>query len=152
VPQPPGPAPSAPPQTASVDPAPPPVVAPAPAESRAPASTSAEPAAKPSPEAVDGRTLREYRLDLMAFAKKFKRYPAQAMEKGWEGRVEIRVVVRPSGTIFSASIKTPSGYRILDDQALDMVRRAQTRTPIPPALRGREFTIDIPVIFELQAG
>jgi protein TonB len=124
----------------------------APAESLAPASTPGEPATQPTPEAVDGRTLQEYRLDLMASAKKFKRYPVQAMEKGWEGRVEIRVVVRPSGMILSASIKTPSGYRILDDQALDMVRRAQTRTPIPPALRGREFTIDIPVIFELQAG
>lgn len=72
------------------------------------------------------------------------------MERGWEGRVEIRVTVRPTGAIESARVKTPSGYQILDDQALDMVKRALSRSPVPAALVGREFSIDIPVIFELQ--
>jgi periplasmic protein TonB len=100
--------------------------------------------------AWDGATLQQYRTGLIAFAKQFKRYPAQAMERGWEGRVEIRITVRPTGTIDNARVKTPSGYRILDEQALDMVRRALARTPVPPALVGREFSVDIPVIFELQ--
>jgi periplasmic protein TonB len=97
-------------------------------------------------------TLQQYRMGLMAFARQFKRYPVQAMERGWEGRVEIRITVRPTGAIESARVKTPSGYRILDDQALDMVKRALARTPVPPALLGREFSVDIPVIFELQSG
>jgi len=102
--------------------------------------------------ADDGKMIRDYRNGLMDYARRLRRYPAQAMERGWEGRVEIRVTVRPDGVIESAIVKRPSGYRVLDDQALEMVKRAQTRTPIPAALRGREFTVDIPVVFELQAG
>jgi protein TonB len=117
------------------------------------ATVAAETQAPSGPAAFvdDGKMIQEYRSDLITHAKKFLRYPPQAMERGWEGRVEIRVIVR-SGAIESASIKTPSGYQVLDDRALDMVRRAQTRTPLPEALRVREFSIDIPVTFELRAG
>ncbi len=62
---------------------------------------------------------------------------------------------RSSGRCSRASahrIKTSSNYQILDDQALDMVKRGKPLTPIPAALHGREFTMDIPVIFELQTG
>lgn len=142
------------------------VPAPAPAPAPEPAASRPEPpavaeAASPAPAAPlrrdatpppawDGATLQQYRTGLITFAKQFKRYPAQAMERGWEGRVEIRITVRPTGAVDSARVKTPSGYQILDDQALDMVKRALARTPVPPALLGREFSVDIPVIFELQ--
>jgi protein TonB len=157
------------PEIARPAPAPAPAIAPQVASAPEPQPREAVeapsvPPAPPSPPQVeaavasapvqvwDGATLQQYRIGLMAFAKQFKRYPVQAMERGWEGRVEIRITVRPSGTIESARIKTPSGHQILDDQALDMVRRALTRTPVPPALLGREFSVDIPVIFELQSG
>jgi len=61
-------------------------------------------------------------------------------------------VAGSDGTIKSAIIKRSSSYQILDDQALDMVKKSARAEPIPSALRGREFTLDIPVIFELQAG
>ena len=74
------------------------------------------------------------------------------MDKGWQGRVEIRLVVGANGMIQSSLVKASSGYEILDNQALDMVMKAKPLTPIPAALRGREFSVDIPVIFDLQAG
>jgi periplasmic protein TonB len=123
---------------------------PAVAEAAPPAPVAALGNEAAAPPAWDGATLQQYRTGLITFAKQFKRYPAQAMERGWEGRVEIRITVRPTGAVDSARVKTPSGYRILDDQALDMVKRALARTPVPPALLGREFSVDIPVIFELQ--
>ncbi len=33
-----------------------------------------------------------------------------------------------------------------------MVKRGKPLTPLPAALCGREFTVDVPVIFELQTG
>ena len=103
-------------------------------------------------QAADAGLLEKYRLALIDVAKRYKRYPIRAMEKGWQGRVEIRLVVGSDGTIKSALIKRSSTYQILDDQALDMVKKSTRAEPIPSALRGREFTLDIPVIFELQAG
>jgi protein TonB len=109
-------------------------------------------AAKYSAEAADAGLLEKYRLALIDAAKRYKRYPIHAMERGWQGRVEIRLVVDSNGTIKSTLIKRSSNHQILDDQALDMVKKGTGREPIPSALRGREFTLDIPVIFELQAG
>ena len=101
---------------------------------------------------ADTGTLDQYRLALIVVARRYKRYPAQALDKGWQGRVEIRLVVGANGMIQSSLVKASSGYGILDNQALDMVKKAKPLTPIPAALRGREFTVDIPVIFDLQAG
>lgn len=101
---------------------------------------------------ADAGTLDRYRLALIVAAKRYKRYPAQAMDNGWQGRVEVRLVIGANGAIQAGIVRTSSGYEILDSQALDMVTNAKPLAPIPSALRGREFTVDIPVIFDLQAG
>lgn len=112
----------------------------------------ASPGAGRAESAPDAGTLDQFRLALIGAARRYKRYPAQAMDRGWQGRVEIRLVVGANGMIRSSVVKTSSGYEVLDSQALDMVRKAKPLTPIPAALRGREFSVDIPVIFDLQAG
>ena len=113
---------------------------------------AASPGAGRAGSDADSGTLDQYRLSLIVVARRYKRYPAQAMDRGWQGRVEIRLVVGANGAIQSSLIRASSGYEILDNQALDMVNKAKPLTPIPAALRGREFTVDIPVIFDLQAG
>jgi len=108
--------------------------------------------AKQAVSDVEPGTLNRYRMALIASAERYKRYPRQAMDRGWQGKVEVRLVIGENGRTRTASIKTSSGYEVLDRQALDMVKKAKPLTPIPAALRGREFTIDIPVIFDLQTG
>ena len=100
----------------------------------------------------DAATRRQYLIALVNAAKLYMRYPPQARERGWEGRVEVRLVIDANGSIKSAIVKRSSRYQILDDQALDMVKRGQPRLQIPPSLRGREFSVDIPVTFELLTG
>jgi protein TonB len=99
---------------------------------------------------TDAGTLEQYRLALIVATRRYKRYPAIAMEKGWQGRVEVRMVIGANGMVINASIKSGSGYDILDNQALDMLKKGKTTVPIPVALRGREFSIDVPVIFNLD--
>ena len=120
---------------------------------RVPEPVSTEPPARPSAEALDVSLLEAYRLALIDAARRYKRYPVQAMERGWEGRVEIRVVVGANGAIKSALVKRSSRYQILDDQALDMVRKAfNALAQVQPVPRGHEFSVDVPVVFELQTG
>jgi periplasmic protein TonB len=64
--------------------------------------------------------------------------------------VDVHMVIGANGMIASASIKTGSGHDILDNQALDMLKKGRTAVPIPASLRGREFSIDVPVIFNLE--
>jgi periplasmic protein TonB len=110
---------------------------------------AAETGAKSGNEADTG-TLEQYRLALIVATRRYKRYPAIAMEKGWQGTVRVHMVIGANGMIASASIKTSSGHDILDNQALDMLKKGKTTVPIPASLRGREFSIDVPVIFNLD--
>jgi len=120
--------------------------------SRVPEIASTEAAAKHLAEGFDAGVLEAYRLALIDAAKRYRRYPVQAMDRGWQGRVEVRVVIGIDGTIKRTHVKTSSSYRVLDEQALDMVKRGKLLTQVPSVLRGREFSVDIPVIFELQTG
>ncbi|MFM9970002.1 MAG: energy transducer TonB [Burkholderiales bacterium] len=136
-------APTAPPAPANVPRAP---------EVQAPPASSGPPTAPRPVEGADTGNLDQYRVALLGAANRYKRYPAIAMEKGWAGKVEVRIVIGTNGMTQSIVVKTSSGFEVLDKTALDMVTKAKPMTPIPPALRGREFTLDIPVIFTLQTG
>ena len=91
-------------------------------------------------------------MEILAATRRYKRYPAQAMGRGWQGRVEIRLVIGANGITQSYTVKTSSGFGLLDETAIDMVKKGRPLVPVPAALRGREFTIDVPVIFDLRAG
>jgi len=99
---------------------------------------------------VDSGTLEQYRLALIVATRRYKRYPAIAMEKGWQGRVEVRMEIGANGMLASASIKRSSGHEILDNQALEMLKKGKTTVQIPTGLRGRAFNVDVPVIFNLD--
>ncbi len=145
------PAPVAPPAAVSPPPPPPPAAALRPAEAQAPAAPSAGTPREGS-DGADAGTLAQYRIALISAANRYRRYPAQAMEKGWQGRVEIRLSIGANGMIQGAAIRTSSGHQVLDDTALDMIRKAKPMTQIPQVLRGREFIVDVPVIFDLKTG
>lgn len=100
--------------------------------------------------AADPLTLGQYRIAIIAAAKRYKKYPRLALDNNWEGQAEIRMVVGADGTIASISVKTRSGFEVLDQQALEMIRKAKPLAPIPAGLRGRGFTVDVPVVFSLK--
>lgn len=142
------PAPSAPAEAAKpAEPAPAPSTPVAKVEPQAP---SAAPEAPRSTE--DSATLEQYRFAIITAAKRYKRYPRVAMDNSWEGTAVVRMVIGADGMIASLSVKTASGHEILDQQALDMIRKAKPLTPIPSALRGKSFAVEVPVIFNLKEG
>jgi protein TonB len=77
-------------------------------------------------------------------------YPRQALENKWQGLAEIRLAVNAEGFIEKTSVARSSGHEILDDQATEIVKRAKQVTPVPNLLQGREFSVDVPILFELN--
>ena len=128
---------------------PPAVPEPAKSASQAPVVPKTEATVKSGSEADKG-TLEQYRLALIVATRRYKRYPAIAMEKGWQGRVEVHMEIGANGMLASASIKASSGHEILDNQAMDMLKKGKTTVQIPASLRGRAFSVDVPVIFNLD--
>jgi protein TonB len=129
-------------------PAAPPAAQPAEASSAAPAQASAAPPARQGADVTDADSLARFRLEIIEAAKKWKRYPRVAMDNNWEGRADVRITFDAEGRRAAIAIVRSSGYDVLDRQALDMVTKAFV--PVPTALRGREFTLEIPVIYSLE--
>ena len=105
---------------------------------------------QPAADAPDAGTLAQYRLALISAAKRFKLYPRIAVDNDWHGKVEIRIVIDASGAIATLSVRSSAGHPLLDRQALEMIERAKEMALIPTALRGKEFTVDIPIVFSLR--
>lgn len=112
----------------------------------------ATPASAPAPAFDEAGTVAQYRIALMQIASTLKTYPRIAQENNWQGRVEMRLTIGAGGGITSLAVKSGTGYTVLDQHALDMLRRAQPKTPLPAGLRGREFSLDVPVVFGLKDG
>jgi protein TonB len=133
----------APPERAPIEPAPAP-----------PSIARADPAPPSSPPptvqtSADESTLAQYRLQLISAARKYKRYPRVAMDNNWEGDVVVRMAVGANGALSGLSIRSSSGYAVLDQQALEMFRKAATTVQVPPGLRGREFSFEVRAIYNL---
>lgn len=103
-----------------------------------------------SAEAIDARSLDQYQLLIASAARKYKRYPRVALDNNWEGEVRVRMVVGANGKIAALVVQTSSGYDVLDQQALDMFRKAMPLVQIPAALRGREFAVEVRAIYNLK--
>lgn len=116
------------------------------------AGTGSAPAAAPAPAFDEAGTIAQYRIALMQVASTLKTYPRIAQENNWQGRVELRLTIGPGGGLASLAVKSGTGYTVLDQHALDMLRRAQPKTPLPAGLRGREFSLEVPVVFGLKDG
>jgi TonB family protein len=76
-------------------------------------------------------------------------YPEEAQRWRWTGTVMIDVVVGANGSIKDVSLGKTSGFRVLDAQALTVVRRV-SKLYVPALLRGRDVAVTIPIGFYLQ--
>lgn len=94
--------------------------------------------------------LRDYRLALARAAKPFRRYPALARERGWEGIVRVELSWRAGVPGALVSMAESCGHGMLDEQAVEMLRRAAAQTPLPASLQGHSFSMVLPVEFSLN--
>lgn len=99
--------------------------------------------AMPSREAA----LDEYRQALSNVIVRDRYYPPIARARGWEGTVKVQIRIGPGQKVHEIAIERSSGFKALDTQALEMVRKAQPFPPVPKALG--EIVFSIPISFEL---
>lgn len=97
----------------------------------------------------DAAGLRLYRLALASEARQLRRYPEAARREGMAGTAEVRISVG-AGTLRKTELARSSGHAVLDSAALDMLRAAAVRALLPDSLRGQEFAVLLPVVFEVE--
>ena len=75
----------------------------------------------------------------------FKRYPASA--RGASGTVLVRFELNRAGGVIGSAVTKSSGNAVLDQEALDLLRRASPFPPFPAAKPGEKDSYIAPVNF-----
>lgn len=121
-------------------------VAPTPAAPSEPAV--ARPAAPQVPSAMEQAPIA---IDLNAAYRlnPAPNYPPLALRRRWEGTTRLRVELDPEGHPIRVALADSSGHAILDDAALDAVRRWRFR-PATRAGRPVPATVEVPIVFRIS--
>lgn len=135
---------------------PPPVIAAAPKVETQPTFVAPAPVVtKPEPpktivnQADIDSARNQYGNALSREIAKHINYPGVAKMRGWQGVVEIDFQLDGTGKILSQKIHTSSGFSVLDNQALEMVKKSNF--PLPPeVLKSNTFNVTVPVSFKLE--
>ena len=114
-----------------------------------PVITKPEPT-KPTVNQADLDSARnQYGSALSREIAKHINYPGIAKMRGWQGVVEIDFQLDGNGKILSQKIHTSSGFPVLDNQALEMVKKSNFPMP-PEVLKSSAFNVTVPVSFKLE--
>jgi protein TonB len=111
----------------------------------APPLREPETAVAPDPDLLAG-----YGNALSQAIGRHQRYPRIAQIRGWQGTATVALKFGTGHRFLSATLLRSSGHGVLDEQALEMVSNAQPLPQPPETLRKREFTVMVPVYFNLR--
>lgn len=88
---------------------------------------------------------------ILAWLSQYRRYPAAARRARLEGTVEVVVVLLPDGRLVQQRIAQSSGHAVLDQAALELLRRA---SPVPAATfetgEAAELELHLPIVYRLN--
>jgi periplasmic protein TonB len=76
-------------------------------------------------------------------------YPWFARQRGWQGDVLLAFVVRPDGQLGEMRVERGSGFALLDQAALDSLRRVGRIPEAADWLGGREIAMHVPVLYRI---
>ena len=94
--------------------------------------------------------LESYSSLLANAIAKYKQYPKIAQMRGWQGTVIADLEIDSKGSVVSVKIKKSSTYEVLDNEALEMIKKASPFPMPPESLRGKNFNVLVPISFKLE--
>lgn len=96
---------------------------------------------------VGNAPVSNYPGKIVAKLKRMLRYPAQARRQGIRGETRVSFVVAADGSVGTMRVVGSSGSDILDEAALDAVRRAAPFPPIPESAGRSSWNFTVPLAF-----
>ena len=135
------------PSTPAPEPEPSPAPPSPPSVASSSSSTTSEAKAPPATAPADSFTEANFRANYAQNPK--PDYPAVAKSRGWTGKVLLKVQVSAQGTSDSVAIEQSSGHEILDESAVEAVKKWR----FIPAKRGETpvaSSVIVPIVFTLR--
>jgi protein TonB len=99
-------------------------------------------------EAVDASYLHEWRQRVEAVGNQY--YPEASIRYGLYGSLRLLVVLNADGQLENIRVLSSSGYAVLDEAAIKIVRMAAPYAPFPAALRATTDKLEIIRTWQFQ--
>ena len=101
-------------------------------------------------DASGSNLLPQWQKQIIIILERTKRYPSEARNKRQQGVARIAFNMDRQGKVTSTRLVASSGSPLLDQEAMELARRAQPFPPPPSVLPGSEVTVTVPVRFSLK--
>jgi pilus assembly protein CpaC len=77
-------------------------------------------------------------------------YPLLAKDAGFQGAVVLGLHLSSAGELLDVAVKSSSGYKMLDDTAVNAAKALYPYPPFPAAIKKKELWIDVPIDYRLD--
>lgn len=102
------------------------------------------------PSSRHSSALPQWTSRISILLERTKRYPKSAQAGHKEGVAVVSFVLDRQGRLISSVITTSSGVPVLDQEALDLLVRAQPFPPLPAEVTEPQLTVSVPIRFALR--
>lgn len=99
-------------------------------------------------QAVDAAYLLDWRQRVEAVGNKY--YPEASVRYGIYGELRLLVVIHKDGSLEDIRVLSSSGYAVLDEAAIKIVRMAAPYSPFPPELSATTDKLEIIRTWQFQ--
>lgn len=99
-------------------------------------------------QSVDAAYLLDWRRRVEAVGNKY--YPEASVRYGLYGDLRLLVVIRADGSLHDIQVLSSSGYAVLDEAAVKIVRMAAPYAPFPAELRATTDRLEIIRTWQFQ--
>jgi protein TonB len=91
-----------------------------------------------------------WKKQVVGVLERNKRYPDAAQARNQHGTVELAFSLDRQGRVTATRIAKSSGFTVLDEATLDLVRRSQPFPPPPPEMAGAEVNLSVPIRYNFR--
>jgi protein TonB len=67
-----------------------------------------------------------------------------------QGVVQVHILIDRGGHLITSEVARSSGFALLDEEALEILKRAAPLPPLPVAMPGETLHLSIPIRFRIQ--
>ena len=82
--------------------------------------------------------------------QRYKRYPSEALSRSEEGIVLLSFSIDRSGHVLARHIARSSGHPDLDEEVMDMIKRAEPLPAFPASMSQAQLDLTVPIRFSMH--
>jgi protein TonB len=102
------------------------------------------------PTARNSDAIPTWRNRIVSLLERNKRYPSAAQARHQQGTAQLAFSIDRNGRLTSSKILRSSGSTLLDNETLELVRRAQPFPPPPAEIPGGVISLSVPIKFNIR--